>query len=48
MSALLVAVVAVIYAAVAWSQLRQGNYADCVIWTGYVIANIGFFWKYMQ
>jgi len=48
MSALLVAFVAVIYAAVAVSQLRQGHYADFIIWSGYVLANVGFVWKYLQ
>jgi hypothetical protein len=48
MSSILVGLVAVIYAAVALNQLSQKNYADCVIWTGYVLANIGFIWKYSQ
>jgi hypothetical protein len=48
MSAFLVAFVAIIYAGIAMSQINQAHYADFVIWSGYVIANIGFFWKYLQ
>jgi hypothetical protein len=48
MSAFLVAIVAMIYAGIAISQLRQAHYGDFLIWVGYVIGNIGFLWKYMQ
>lgn len=48
MSASLVAFVALIYGGIAVTQLKAGSYPDFIIWAGYVIANIGFIWKYLQ